>query len=327
MVSSRVSHSSSGDKNNSYTDILLEKIDNIYRLLGSSKIALYLFLGLAVLLIPNTLLAEPNFYLDVTMRGVVGLLAMNLSFCTIQRFKSLRKATLLIHIGTIITMAGSLISGLGYVATINIHEGSATDTVFRWDMEQDMELGFDLQIKQIRRQYYPIPVKVGVLNQGEKAGLFTVQTGESFAWQDMKVQVDSLDPEKELLSLKVFDKDDRLLGAYDTAGESSLPAGFPLEFKLVAYRDPVLKKVGAELAILKDRQIVAEGYTEVNGPFYWDGLKFHITNIAADENGVPYVGLQIVRDPGIRFVYLGFIIICLGCIWHITRLLKIQGNK
>ena len=305
----------------------MNRIDDIYRLLGSKKIALYLFIGLAIVLIPNTILAEPNFYLDIAMRGVIGLLAVNLSFCTVQRFKSLRKATLLIHIGTIITLVGGLISGLGYIATINIHEGSATDTVFRWDVEQDMPLGFDLQIKKIRRQFYPIPVKVGVLNQGEKAGLFTVQTGESFAWQDMRVLVDSLDPDRESLMLKVFDKDGHLVGVYDTEGGSSLPAVFPVEFRLVAYRDPVIKKVGAEIAIAKDQKIIAEGYSAVNDPFYWGGLKFHFTNYAVDEMGFPYVGLQIVRDPGVRFVYLGFILICLGCFWHITRLLKIRSSK
>lgn len=305
----------------------MNKIDDLYRFLGSKKIALYLFIGLAFILIPNTILAEPNFYLDIAMRLVVGLLAINLSLCTIQRFKSLRKATLFIHIGIIITMAGSLISGLGYVATINIHEGSSTDTVFRWDMEQDIPLGFDLQIKKIRRQFYPIHVKVGVLNQGEKDGLFTLQTGESFVWQDMKVLVDSLDPDKKSLLLKVFDKQDQLLGMYDTEGASSLPASFPLEFKLVAYRDPVLKKVGAEIAIAKDQQVIAEGYTEVNGPFYWNGLKFHFTNYAIDELGFPYVGLQIVRDPGVKFVYLGFIIICLGCLLHLQRSFRRKAAK
>ena len=298
---------------------LLNKIDDIYRLLGSKKIALYLFIGLAFILIPNTILAEPSFYLDIAMRGVIGLLAMNLTFCTIQRFKSLRKATLFIHIGTIITLAGGLISGLGYVATINIHEGSATKTVFRWDIEQDIDLGFEIKIKKIRREFYPIPVQVGVLNQGKKAGLFTVKTGESFVWQEFKVLVNSIDLDDKSLMLKVFDRDERLLGDYDTAGESNLPTGFPLEFKLVAYRDPVLKKVGAELVISEEQEIIAEGYSEVNDPYFWNGLKFHVTNIAVDQNGFPYAGLQIVRDPGVRFVYLGFIVICLGCLLHFQK--------
>ena len=112
------------------TDNLLETIDNIYRLLASRKFALYIFFGLVLVLVPKTLISEPNTYLDGAMHLVLGLLLVNLSLCTIQRFKALRKATLFIHIGTIVTVAGGLISGLGYVATINIHEGSSVDTVF-----------------------------------------------------------------------------------------------------------------------------------------------------------------------------------------------------
>ena len=70
----------------------------------------------------------------------------------------------------------------------------------------------------------------------------------------------------------------------------------------MAHRDPVLKKVGAELVILDDQEIIAEGYSEVNDPYFWNGLKFHVTNIAVDQNGFLYAGLQIVRDPGVRFV-------------------------
>ncbi len=183
---------------------LLNKIDDIYRLLASKKFALYLFIGLSIVLVPKTFVSQPITYLDWTMRVVLGLLLVNLLLCTIQRFKALRKATLLIHIGTIVTIAGGLISGLGYVATINIHEGSTVDTVFRWDIEKDINLGFDLKIKEIKREFYPIPVKVGVLNKGEKDSLQMVKTGESFQWKEFKVLVDSLDFEQQELFLKVF---------------------------------------------------------------------------------------------------------------------------
>jgi hypothetical protein len=328
LAVSRVSHSSNGGKSHfSLTDKLLDKVNEIYRKLASKKFALYLFIGLALLLIPKTLLSTPNTFLDGIMQAVLGLLAVNLTFCTFQRFKSLRRATLFIHVGMVLTLIGGLISSFGYVATINIHEGSTTDTVFRWDIEQDIPLGFAVMIKKIRREYYPLPVKVGVLNKGEKAGLFTLKTGESFEWQDYKILVDSIDLEKESLVLNVLDKDNKLVGSYDTSGKSRLPSGFPLEFKLVAYRDPVLKKVGAELVILEAQKVLAEGYTEVNAPFYWNDLKFHVTNIAVDDYGFPYVGLQIVRDPGVRFVYIGFVVICLGCLWHISKLLKIGKKK
>ena len=300
----------------------MEKIDNIYRLLASKKFALYIFFGLAVTLVPKTLVSEPNIYLDGAMQVVLGLLLINLSLCTIRRFKALRKATLLIHIGVIVTLAGGLISGLGYVATINIHEGSSVDTVFRWDIEQDIDLGFDLRIKEIKREFYPVPVQVGVLNDGEKDSLQTVKTGESFQWGKYKVLVDSLDLDQKTLLLKVYDSNGQLIGSYSTSEENDLPTGFPLTFQLVAYKDPVLKNVGAILTMYEGENVLAEGLTMVNAPFKWEGLRFHVTNVAVDEYGLPYIGIQIVKDPGVYFAYAGFIIICIGCLLHLQKSFK-----
>ena len=299
----------------------MEKIDNIYRLLASKKSALYLFIGLAVLLVPNTLLSRPVMFLDWTMQAILGLLVVNLSFCTIQRFKTLRNATILIHIGTIVTLAGGMTSSLGYVATINVYEGSSTDTVYRWDIEQDIPLGFEMKIREIRREFYPIPVRVGVLDRGRGDSLHTVKTGESFQWREFTVLVDSFDPDRKSLTLQVQDKDGKLLGTYETAGQSSLPVDFPLTFQLVAYKDPVLKNVGAYLVMSEGQEILTEGLTMINAPFKWRGLKFHVTNVAVDPYGLPYIGIQVVRDPGVYFTYAGFIIICFGCLLHLLKFL------
>lgn len=297
----------------------MEKIDTIYRLLASKKFALYLFFGLAALLVPKTLISQPVPYIDWTMRAVLGLLLVNLSLCTIHRFKILRKATLLIHIGSIVTITGSLISGLGYVATINIHEGAATNTVFRWDIEQDVPLGFALKVKEIRREFYPIFIQVGVLNNSRKDSLHTLKTGESFKWGEFTILAESLDLDSRTLLLKVYGKNGLFVGSYDTSGENSLPAGFPLTFQLVAFKDPILKNVGVVLTLSEGNQTLAEGFSEVNAPLKWNGLKFHVTNVDVDQYGLPYAGLQIVRDPGIYIVYAGFVIICLGCLLHLQK--------
>lgn len=296
----------------------MEKGDNIYRLLASKKLALYLFLGLAAVLIPKTLVSK-NLYLDAIMHAVLCLLLVNLGLCTIQRFRLLSRATLVIHIGTMITIIGGLVSIFGYVATINIHEGATTGSVFRWDIGQDIPLGFDLQVRKIRREFYPIPVKVGVLHKGEKDSLHELKTGETFQWREFNILAETLDVDQQKLTLKIYDKSGQLIGSYDTSGESGLPADFPLAFQLVAYRDPVLKNVGAELAFYEDGKVLTEGFSRVNDPFKWAGYKFHITNVAADQYGRPYIGLQIVKDPGVYLAYAGFIILCIGCLLHLKK--------
>jgi hypothetical protein len=292
-------------------------IDKVYKLLASKKFALYLFLGISLFLIPKTFFAQSNLYLDSVLQAVLGLLAANLAFCTIRRFRYLSVPNLFIHIGTIVTLVGGLISGFGYIATINIYEGSSVDSVFRWDVEEDIPLGFDMKVKKIRREFYPVPVQVGILFDGKEAGLQTLKTGDSFQWQAYRILVDSLDLEKEILVLNVYDKNKHLVGVFNTNDETGLPTGFPLEFKLVAYRDPVVKNVGADLVFLKNNKVLAEGLTRVNDPFKWRGLKFHITNVDKDQHGFPFVGIQIVEDQGVYLVYIGFILICFGCLVHL----------
>ena len=120
----------------------------------------------------------------------------------------------------------------------------------------------------------------------------------------------------------MYEKSGQLLGSYSTSGENDLPPGFPLTFQLVAYKDSALKNVGAILAISDKENVLAEGLTMVNAPFKWEGLRFHVTNVAVDEYGLPYIGIQIVKDPGVYFAYAGFIIICLGCLLHLQKSFK-----
>ena len=85
--------------------------------------------------------------------------------CTVTKFKILRRSTLLIHLGSIIIFIGGFISVFGFVATINIYEGDTIDTVYNWNVEQDVSLGYDLLVDAINMDFYPVGVKVGVLKK------------------------------------------------------------------------------------------------------------------------------------------------------------------
>jgi len=298
--------------------------ERLYRFLGGSGLALILFCTITLLVIPGTFGIGRSIYSNLLFKILLGLLMLNLLLCTVQRWKRVKWPILLLHSGILVVMAGAFMTSLGYVATINIFEGGQSELAYRWDIERDMPLGFDLVVKKINREYLPLPVKVGVLRGTEKVSLFTLKTGESFTMGDYLVRVDSMDIPTETLFLTVL-QGGRTIGTATTEGRSDLPTGFPYAFKLVAFQNPILKRTWLDLILLRDAKIVAQGTTEVNKPFEWGGLYFYSTLLDRTESGEPYAGIQIVKDPGRPVVFTGFLLAGLGAVAIFAR--RLYGTR
>ncbi len=296
----------------------MKRLEWVYQFLASKKLTIIVFLVLGLIFIPRTFSEETDIQVGYLGNIFFGLLSLNMILCTVQRIKTLAKSVLIMHIGILVTFAGVVISSFGYIATVNVYEGSSVDTVYRWDLEKDAPLGVDLMVKSVNLEYYANPVRVGVLRGEEKEGLFELKTGESFNMDRYKILVDSLEVIEKNLHLSVYDGD-RLIGFAQTAGNNDLPSDFPYEFKLVAYQDTALKRAWAYLELSRDSKILAEGISKVNGPLNWQGINFHHVNVDYDDYGNRYAGIQITYDPGINYVYTGFIILSIGCLMYAMR--------
>lgn len=298
--------------------------ERLYRFLGGTGLALILFGTITLLTIPGTFGIGRSLYSNPLFKFVLGLLMVNLLVCTMQRWKRLKWPVLLLHGGVLVVMVGAFLTSRGYVATVNIFEGGKTELAYRWDQEQDMPLGFDLVVEKIHREYLPLPVKVGVLRGEDKVGLFTLKTGESFTIDDYRIRVDSIDLQSETLLLSIL-QGERTLGTATTAGESSLPVGFPYAFKLVAFQNPTLRRSRVDLKLVRDAAMLAQGSTEINNPFQWGGLYFYSTLLDRTPSGEPFAGIQIVNDPGRPVVFAGFVLAGLGAVALFVR--RLYGNR
>lgn len=296
----------------------------LYNFLASKGLAISIWIVLGIILSVTTFSEGNNSVIWNIVGVLLSLMLINLSLCTVQRIRSLPWPVLVIHAGIILTFIGGGISSYGFVATVNIYEGGLADRAYRWDIERDISLGVDIMVKKLHEEYYPVPVKVGVLMDGVKKGLYQLRTGESFHLERYRVKVDSIDIASRSTTVSVFNGNE-YIGSASTLGSDNFPAGFPYAFKLVAYADPVIKKTWVDLALLKDSEIVAEGKTEVNGPLHWNGLSFYHTATDRDESGNAFVGIQITRVPGIYVVYTGFCIISFGGIFYILR--RLRGRR
>ncbi|RJQ45881.1 MAG: ResB-like family cytochrome C biogenesis protein [Nitrospiraceae bacterium] len=297
----------------------MKRFEWLYHFLGSKKFTLSLFAVLCVFLIPRTLIKTEDIYLGRWGSIIFGFMGLNLVLCTVQRIKTLTKTVIVIHSGILMIFAGVVISSFGYVATVNIYEGTKVDKVYRWDIKKNVPLGVDLMVKKVNVQYYPVDVKVGVLRGQEKFGLFTLKTGESFQLEQYTVKVDALELlPLEKLDLSVFNRE-HLVGTADTLGENTLPADFPFEFKLVAYKNTSLKRLWVDLRLSRGSEVVIEGTSEVNHPLTWGEFSFYHTKADIDKYGLLFAGIQITNDPGIPYVYTGFVVTGIGSLMFLFK--------
>ncbi|GAB4343593.1 MAG: ResB-like family cytochrome C biogenesis protein [Desulfobulbaceae bacterium] len=295
-------------------------IDRFFLRAGSPKTVVTLFLVLVPLLVPSTLLpAEKAGAFLLPGKLVLLCIGLSLAVCTWQRWQSLHGSTLVIHVGVMIVLVGSAAGIFGFVATVNIYEGDSAGRIYRWDAGSEIDPGFALRVDAIRMDYFPAPLRIGVLRNGKKAELVETRTGESFSVDRYSVQVERLDPVRRTVLLQVMNSQGEVVGLRETPGRNGLPEEFPLDFRLVAFKDPTLRRMWVELALLRGKKVLARGTSEVNHPLKWEGMRFFLTRVAADEEGRLYAGIQISRDPGLPLVYAGFAILCSGLFMAMGR--------
>ncbi|OGW32197.1 MAG: ResB-like family cytochrome C biogenesis protein, partial [Nitrospirae bacterium GWC2_42_7] len=290
----------------------------LYQILISKQLAAALFAAVCIFSIPGTFTEERYLYSGIIISVIFGLMGLNLLFCTLERARVLSKPVILMHIGGLVVLVSGVISSFGFLATVNIYEGNMTDKAYRWDIKQDVPLGVDLAVKKINTEYYPVPVKVGVKRGEEKVGLFELKTGESFSIGDYSIKAENIELPSESLSLSIFQQNN-FIGSANTSGTVDLPDNFPYRFVLVAFQDPRLKRVWVDLSISDGNNVIAEGSSEVNSPFKWNGLNFYHTEINSDKYGFKYAGMQVTRDPGKPYVFFGFSIMGIGCLMYFLK--------
>lgn len=285
-------------------------IDNLAATLAAKKFTFILLVPLLIALILSTFLVSFNYELITVIRILLALLAGNLSICTWRNWRVLSTAVTMIHIGVLLVLGGGLWGAAGYIATINIYEGEGSATAYRWDQQQDSDLGFLLNITKIHQKLYPTTVKIGILKNGKKIKLEQINTGQSFTFDQNKIAVKDLDIANKNLKLIITTKGKSQ--EYYTGGSHKQLANSALAFDLVAYSTPAIKKAWVDLEIHKQGKIVAQGQSTVNHPLKWQGLKFYHTQTSHDEYGRAFAGIQIVNDPGIPMVYSGFFMLFVG---------------
>jgi len=224
----------------------------------------------------------------------------------------------LIHLSVLILMAGALLGEAGYVATLNMYPRSTTTHAYDWDLQAERELGFELRLDHFEPLYYPIELRIQLI-QGVTGSVLEQQLTKEGDWFDLplpqgRAKVERFSPLEELLELSIY-RDTERLGTYRISREKGVEPG-PLPPELILqpseYRDPRLRQLRSEVSILEGGQIQSRQRIEINSPAEYEGVTIYQTAFERDDQGRLYAGFQFSKDPGKPLVWSGCVLMILG---------------
>jgi len=96
-----------------------------------------------------------------------------------------------------------------------------------------------------------------------------------------------------------------------------LPFSIRLKEFRVDYYEPTSGAVRdyiSSLAVIENDKTVAEKDVEVNHPLHYGGYYFY--QYSYDTQAGQYSVLMVVSDTGLGLVYAGYVMLCVGVIWH-----------
>lgn len=229
-----------------------------------------------------------------------------------------RWGSTLVHIAVLLIMLGGILGETGFVGTINTYLQQPNHLYFDWESQQDRELDFQFRVDAFRLRYYPIQLRFDLLDAatGTSHGQLILYDNEAFNIPDSPFsgQLRGFNPEAMILTVDVLEQG-RFIGQYlvgerfEQFGSAQHPA-----FRLnnIAFRDPVLKQMEADVSILQAGQVVRQGTIRVNEPLMYRGISFYQTAYGQDEFGRRSVGFQLSKDPGEWLVWFATLLLMLG---------------
>lgn len=223
------------------------------------------------------------------------------------------------HLSLLVIVLFSLSgSTLGFIGTQRVFVGDSTGTFFNWKTLSDDPLPFTLNAEEFTRVPHPIALRIGIreTDTGKKRKLITTHVGDDFGLPGVAGRVEILGFDTQKKEIRALWTDSRgkqfEIGAGEQIGETGL------SIVPVAFAQFPEKQAIARTSLVRDGTVVASEDVEVNHPLRYEGLAIFLTDYGVDPFGLPYVGYQIVKDPGQWGVWTGsvlFLVFVTGAIF------------
>ena len=285
---------------------------------------------------------EPNkagkfIYHSFWFEGLIVLFSVNISICTIKRLKNITKKNigfLVTHLSIIIILFGGLLSLItGKKGSLMIYDGHSSDKFFV-DKDTSIQLPFTIKLNDFILEYYD--ESKGALQIRAKGETeykkYPINVGSEIDYKGAKIKILKYVPDFEINieTHEVNSKSDNPnnpalqieVSKDGNKKEKWLFAKFPdfhgkdsddIEASFVVGGGGRIKDFKSELEIIENGNKVLTKTIEVNNPLSYKGYKFYQSSY--DDQNLSWSGLQIVKDPGLVFIYIGFVLLIMGVVF------------
>ena len=313
----------------------------LWRFLGSVRLTLAALLSLAAFAAVGTLPGERGLVADAyhhpVFTGLLLLLGVNVAICTTQRLSARRRATAGrvlscrgfadagLHLSVIVILCSGVLKGFGEVVlTQNILVGGATQTAYDWRARADAPLGFTLAVGDYVEEPYPVRARIGISRRDTGEQLFVAEVREGGAavrlGPGLELSMTGFEQREKAVLLEAGGSGSARAGiVLRTSGDEGREAACgPYLLTVLAYWSQP-RTVRCLLSIREAGGAVREEWLAPNGRMSHGDLRFSLTAWGRDQEGRPFVGIQMVRNPGAPLFWAGCVLLaiavpaCLAC--------------
>jgi cytochrome c biogenesis protein ResB len=318
----------------------LFKENKILRFLGSIKLALTLFWLVIIACFIGALLREEwrGYVFDSGwFFALLAVFGLNILICIISRiqFTAKKIGSNLVHLSVLLILYGALLSYFFSIrGVMEIAEGQAQDRIMlgckihKLDFKVYLE-DFAIDWYSTSPDKYEVKTRVedGNLVSGYKLDKGQAQevgnSGYSFAVKDyfpdfgldenMKAYNKSGQPNNPAVLLLINPPSKAVEERWVFANHPGMGKARDENIQFRFIYQPEVKEYRSQVKVIDAGNGLDKSATiKVNSPFSYKGYSFY--QIDYDHDGLKFTVLEAVKDPGVKFVFVGFLILNAGLV-------------
>ncbi len=274
---------------------------------------------------------------------LLALLGINLSLCTFGRVGIRRTDLAALHLGLIIILAGSLVTAFwGEEGFLGLSQGEESD--FFLSGREEKPLPFKVRLDAFSLSYYPVAdhyLGIRSVAEGEMKSC-RLKPGESCCLDksgylitlkrylpDFAVTEDgprslSDEPDNPAVLIEIVKDDVRQERWLFDRFAGSKPDRFD-DLKIMYRWRGQVKEYQSKLEIIDPEKGVVPVVVRVNHPFSWKGYTFYQVNYDPDD--LSWTGLSVRKDPGVKVIFIGFLLLNIGVISYYYRKIRERSDN